>query len=75
MGYILKKIFVIFYIITKIYIQCQKNMNEEPCPVTHTMLGALNRLYFLFNYTNLDFQDIIPFYISMYIKYNYNIEI
>ena len=40
-------------------------MNEEPCPVTHTMLGALNRLYFLFNYTNLDFQDIILFYISM----------
>ena len=47
-------------------------MNEEPCPVTHTMLGALNRLYFLFNYTNLDFQDIILFYISMYkIKLQY----
>ena len=72
MGYILKKILVIFYIITKIYIQYQKNMNEEPCPVTHTMLGALNRLYFLFNYTNLDFQDIILFYISMYkIKLQY----
>ena len=41
-------------------------MNEEPCPVTHTMLGALNKLYFLLNYTNLDFQDIILFYISMY---------
>ena len=47
-------------------------MNEEPCPVTHTMLGALNKLYFLFNYTNLDFQDIILFYISMYkIKLQY----
>ena len=49
----------------------KKNMNEEPCPVTHTMLGALNKLYFLFNYTNLDFQDIL-FYISMYkIKLQY----
>ena len=46
-------------------------MNEEPCPVIHTMLGALNKLYFLFNY-NLDFQDIILFYISMYkIKLQY----
>ena len=72
MGYILKKIFVIFYIITKIYIQYQKNMNEEPCPVTHTMLGALNRLYFLFNCTNLDFQGVILFYISMHkIKLQY----
>ena len=36
------------------------------------MLGALNRLYFLFNYTNLDFQGIILFYISMYkIKLQY----
>ena len=41
-------------------------MDEEPGPVTHTMLGALNRLYFLFNYTNLDFKDIILFYNSMY---------
>ena len=40
-------------------------MNEEPCRVTHTMLGALNRLYFLFN-TNLDSQDILLFYISIY---------
>ena len=49
-------------------------MNDEPSPVTHTMLGALNKLYFLFNYTttNLDFQDIILFYISMYkIKLQY----
>ena len=46
-------------------------MNEEPCPVTYTMLGAVNKLYFLFNYTNLDFQDIL-FYISMYkIKLQY----
>ena len=41
-------------------------MNEEQCPVTHTMLGALNKLYFLFDYTNLDLQDITLFYISMY---------
>ena len=54
------------------YIQYKKSMNEEPCPVTRTMLGALNRLYFLFNYSNLDFQDIILFYISMYkIKLQY----
>ena len=47
-------------------------MNEEPFRVTHTMLGALNRLYFLFNYTNLDFQDILLFYISIYkIKLQY----
>ena len=47
-------------------------MNEEPCPVTYTMLAAPNKLYFLFNYTNLDFQDIILFYISMYkIKLQY----
>ena len=44
----------------------EKNMNEEPCRVTHTMLGALNKLYFLCNYTNLDFQDIFLFYISIY---------
>ena len=75
MGYILKNIFDIFYIIIKTYICIQyrkKNINEEPCPVTHTMLGALNKLYFLFNYTNLDFQDIILFFISMYkIKLQY----
>ena len=47
-------------------------MNEEPCLVTHTMLGALNRLYYLFNYTKLDFQDILLFYISIYkIKLQY----
>ena len=72
MGYILKKVFDVFYIIIKIYFQYRKNMNEEPCRVTHTMLGALNRLYFLFNYTNLDFQDILLFYISIYkIKLQY----
>ena len=74
MGYILKKIFDIFYIITvsKYTFIIEKNMIEEPCRVTHTMLGALNRLYFLFNYTNLDFQDILLFYISMYkIKLQY----
>ena len=72
MGYILKKAFDVFYIIMKIYIQYKKNMNEEPCRVTHTMLGALNRLYFLFNYSNLDFQDIFLFYISIYkIKLQY----
>ena len=61
-----------FYIIIKMYIQYKKSMNEEPCPVTRTMLGALNRLYFLFNYSNLDFQDIFLFYISMYkIKLQY----
>ena len=31
-------------------------MNEEPGLVTHTILGALNRLYLLFNYTNLEFR-------------------
>ena len=42
-----------------------------PCH-SYTMFGALNRLYFLFNYTNLDLQDIILFYISMYkIKLQY----
>ena len=72
MGYILKKVFDVFYIIMKYIFNIEKNMNEEPCRVTHTMLGALNRLYFLFNYTNLDFQDILLFYISIYkIKLRY----
>ena len=74
MGYILKNIFDIFYIIIKIciYSISKKKINEEPCPATHTMLGALNKLYSLFNYTNLDFQDIILFFISMYkIKLQY----
>ena len=39
-------------------------MNEEY--LSNHALSLIGALYFLFNYTNLDFQDIILFYHSMY---------